>query len=40
MAPSGKRASSTTGYLTPRSVSVSTAKEVTSEPVPAVVGTA
>ena len=40
MASSGRRASSTRGYLTPFARSVSTAKEVTSEPVPAVVGTA
>ena len=40
MAASGRRASSTRGYFTPASVSVRTAKEVTSLPVPAVVGTA
>ncbi len=38
MAPSGRRPSSTSGYFTPWSVSVRTAKEVTSLPVPAVVG--
>ena len=38
MAASGRRSSSTSGYLTPWSVSVRTAKEVTSLPVPAVVG--
>ena len=37
-ARSGSRASSTRGYFTPASASVRTAKEVTSDPVPAVVG--
>ena len=40
MAWSGSSSSSTRGYLIPRTGSVSTAKEVTSDPVPAVVGTA
>ena len=38
MAASGRSPSSTRGRFTPRSVSVRTAKEVTSLPVPAVVG--
>ena len=38
MAASGRSPSSTRGTFTPRSVSVRTAKEVTSLPVPAVVG--
>ena len=40
MATSGRRLSSTRGYLTSFSGSVMTAKRLTSEPVPLVVGTA
>ena len=40
IASSGVRLSATRGYFTCASVSFTTAKEVTSEPVPLVVGTA